>query len=252
MESILNVLNHPPKNAWNAVLTQLLCWSFRRFCVDRLTNDISGATWDSHFSLVADFAPPEFKPHLDAWLAPETLCQVGNLVELDTAFRSLIQNLDKAVDEDDTEAQEAIADFIDTELEKRLERWLGTLYAPYSIFPNQYEPDDRIDLTKLNAVLYLLRKQLVITAMTAARHRRNATHRHGHSASASATASASPSVPHPSTKKTRRRVRFSMEEGKQPSGDTRTSEATGDTGTSEQTGHAEVRHDNKEGQEKGA
>jgi hypothetical protein len=169
MESVIKVLSQPPKNAWSAVLTQLLCWSFRRFCVDRLTNDISGATWDSHLSLVADFAPPEFQPHLDAWLAPESLSHVSNLAELDRAFRALVDALDKAVDADNLEAQETLAEFIDTELERLLETWLGPTYAPYSIFPNQYEPDDSINITKLNAVLYLLKKNLVMTAL---RHRR--------------------------------------------------------------------------------
>jgi hypothetical protein len=51
--------------------------------------DLSGETplWDSHLSLVADFAPAQFKPHLDTWLAPETMAHVGNLKELDTIFR---------------------------------------------------------------------------------------------------------------------------------------------------------------------
>ena len=163
------LLQHPPKNAWNAVLTQLLSWSFRRFCVDRLTTDLSGSVvdglplWDSHFSLIADFAPPQFKPHLDNWLAPETLAHVGNLGQLDVTFRKLVSQMDAAVAAEDEATQDKLATLLDEEMGDLLEAWLGTNYAPYSIFPNSEEPDDSIDMTKLNAVNYLLQRQLNIT-----------------------------------------------------------------------------------------
>jgi hypothetical protein len=162
------LLQHPPKNAWNAVLTQLLSWSFRRFCVDRLTTDLSGSDanpplWDSHLSLMADFAPPQFKPHLDNWLAPETLAHVGNLGQLDVIFRQLVSQMDAAVAAEDEATQDKLATLLDEEMSDLLEAWLGTAYAPYSIFPNSEEPDDSIDMTKLNAVNYLLQRQLSIT-----------------------------------------------------------------------------------------
>jgi hypothetical protein len=161
------LLQHPPKNAWNAVLTQLLSWSFRRFCVDRLMTDVSGSDatglWDSHIELIADFAPPQFKPHLDNWLAPETLTHVGNLSQLDATFRHLVSQMDAAVAADDGDTQDELATLLDEEMGELLETWLGAAYAPYSIFPNSEEPDDSIDMTKLNAVIYLLGRQLTIT-----------------------------------------------------------------------------------------
>jgi len=167
-EAFVKILAHPPKNAWNAVLTQLLSWSFRRFCVDRLTTDLSGSDgtlplWDSHLSLMADFAPPQFKPHLDNWLAPETLAHVGNLGQLDVTFRQLVSQMDVAVLAEDEATQDKLATLLDEEMSDLLEAWLGTAYAPYSIFPNSEEPDDSIDMTKLNAVNYLLGRQLSIT-----------------------------------------------------------------------------------------
>jgi len=173
-ESFAKLLVYPPKNAWNAVLTQLLCWSFRRFCVDRLMNDISSPDlWDSHFTLVADFAPPEFEPHLDSWMVPENLVHVGNLGQLDQTFRSIVEILDKAVYEVDDEIQDELATLLDEEMTKLLEKWLGPVYAPYSIFPTIDEPDDSIDMTKLNAVNYLLGRQLLLSKL---KHRRM-THR---------------------------------------------------------------------------
>ena len=182
-EVFAKLLVTPPKNAWNAVLTQLLCWSFRRFCVNRLLldgGDLSGgvALWDSHFSLVTDFAPPQFKPHMDAWLAPETLANVPNLGELDAVFRRLVAELDKGVTVDDDDIQDGVATLLDEDIGILLEKWLGVSYAPYSIFPEPEEPDDSIDMTKLNAVNYLLNRQLVLTKL---KHRRM-THRTTHAA----------------------------------------------------------------------
>jgi len=167
---------YPPKNAWNAVLTQLLCWSFRRFCVVRLT-DLSGEIplWDSHFNLVDSFAPPQFKPHLDQWLAPENLTHVGNLGQLDTTFRTLVDELDKSVAAEDADAQDELANLLDEDMGQLLEAWLGTVYAPYSIFPEPEEPDDSIDMTKLNAVKYLLDRQILLTKMRI--QKRRVTHR---------------------------------------------------------------------------
>jgi hypothetical protein len=158
---------YPPKNAWNAVLTQLLCWSFRRFCVDRLTTDLSGESglWETHFNLVSDFAPPEFAPHLDTWLAPENLVHVGNLSQLDATFRELVAGLDKAVEAEDDGLQDTLATLLDEDIGRLLERWLGPVYAPYSIFPAPDEPDENINMTKLNAVNFLLGRQLLLSKM---------------------------------------------------------------------------------------
>ena len=167
-EGFAKLLSYPPKNAWNAVVTQLLCWSFRRFCVSRLTTDLSGSVaplWDSHFSLIADFAPPQFKDHLNQWLAPENITHVGNLGQLDATFRHLVAVMDRAVEAEDSGIQDDVATLLDEDMGELLERWLGTVYAPYSIFPNMEEPDDSIDMTKLNAVNYLLGRQLTLSRM---------------------------------------------------------------------------------------
>ena len=176
-EGFAKLLSYPPKNAWNAVVTQLLCWSFRRFCGARLTTDISGSAtdlWDSHFSLIADFAPPQFKPHLNQWLAPENIAHVGNLGQLDTTFRHLVTVMDGAVSAEDDDIQDDVATLLDEEMGELLEKWLGAVYAPYSIFPNSEESDDNIDMTKLNAVNYLLGRQLTLSRMV---KNRRITHR---------------------------------------------------------------------------
>ena len=65
---------------------------------------------------------------------------------------------------------------MDEDIGELLEKWLGAVYAPYSIFPNSEEPDDSIDMTKMNAVNYLLGRQLTLSRMVSTRNRR-ITHR---------------------------------------------------------------------------
>lgn len=143
-----------PKNAWNAVLTQLLIWSFRRFCVHRLSTD-NEELWDSHLELLRTHAPKGFEPYLDLWTDPEHMANIPNLSELDAYFRALVKQLDEVVTE---EEQDAISKILDEEMSPTLERWLGTAYAPYSLFPTPSDPDDTIDTTKLNAILYLFKR----------------------------------------------------------------------------------------------
>jgi hypothetical protein len=150
-----SILKYPPKNAWTAVLTQLLCWSFRRFCVEFLC-DSELDRWDSFFSLITEYAPPQFHPHLDHWLAPE---QIANIPDLNAYFHSTLDKLNKSIEENDEETQDKIASFFDEEMGPFLEKWLGPVYAPFSLFPLNGEPDTEINMTKLNAIVYLLGRQ---------------------------------------------------------------------------------------------
>jgi len=158
----MDPLKQKPKNAWNAVLTQLLIWSFRRFCVHRLTTD-DEELWDSHLDLLRAHAPKGFEPLLDTWTDPEHMANIPNISELDAYFRALVKQLDEAVTD---EEEDAISKILDEDMSPTLERWLGSAYAPYSLFPTPSEPDDTIDTTKLNAILYLLSIKQRNTAKT--------------------------------------------------------------------------------------
>jgi hypothetical protein len=161
MEEFKTLFQYPPKNAWNAVLVQLFCWCFRRFCVERLTvNDGTiSELWDSLFILTTDYAPLQIQPHLDQWLTPEHTENVSNLTELDRALRSIIIKLDTSISTDDLDTQDKISTFFDEEMSKLLEQWIGSVYAPFSLFPTPTDSDTEINITKLNAIVYLLGRQ---------------------------------------------------------------------------------------------
>ena len=159
MEEFKALFQYPPKNAWNAVLVQLFCWCFRRFCVERLMEGSMNELWDSLFTLAIDFSPPQLQPHLDQWLTPEHTENVSNLTELDRVLRSIIVKLDTSISTDDLDTQDKISTFFDEEMSKVLEQWIGSVYAPFSLFPTPTESDTEINITKLNAIVYLLGRQ---------------------------------------------------------------------------------------------
>jgi hypothetical protein len=139
-----------PRNSWDAVLTQVILWSFRRFCVAKLSSDTD--LWDDSIDLVTTYAPASFHPLLAEWLSPEKMGHLHRLTELDADLRALVVKLEG-------EEQEATAEYLDVGLSPEIETWLGAAYAPYSLFPTPDEPDETVDATKLNAIVLLLRIQ---------------------------------------------------------------------------------------------
>lgn len=150
-----SIFKYPPKNAWTAVLTQLLCWSFRRFCIELLNNS-ELEIWDTYFTLITEYAPPQFQPHLEHWLAPE---QIVHIPDLSAYFHTFIDKLNESIEKNDEETQDKIATFLDEDMSPLIEKWLGQVYAPFSLFPSSTDPDTSIDMTKLNAIVYLLKRQ---------------------------------------------------------------------------------------------
>jgi hypothetical protein len=158
---MLSLFKYPPKNAWGATLTQLLLWCFRRFCVihllDEKTTGEEDPLWSDSIDLITSYAPQDFKPHLNDWLTPEHMSQILELNTLDRELRALVVEMDAAVEAGDEERQDAISDFVDFQLRAAITKWLGATYAPYLLFPQEEEPDDEIDKTKLNSIVLLLK-----------------------------------------------------------------------------------------------
>ena len=183
------LVKQAPRSPWDAVLTQLVLWSFRRFCANRIiTGD--DTLWEDHISLLTEFAPPQFKPHLDEWI--EHLQSIPNLSDLDAKLRAIVADLEDEEKEDD------LSLLLDVDLSKQIQAWLGKTFAPFSLFPGEDDSDDSIDQTKLNSIVFLLKINRSIRRKTHRIHRlfaekkktrRNQEARKGdHSANAVATA----------------------------------------------------------------
>jgi hypothetical protein len=139
------LVKQAPRSPWDAVLTQLVLWSFRRFCANRIITG-GDSLWDDHISLLTEFAPPQFKPHLDEWI--EHLQSIPNLSELDGKLRTIVADLEDEEKEDD------LSLLLDVDLSKQIQAWLGKTFAPFSLFPGEDESDDSIDQTKLNSIVF--------------------------------------------------------------------------------------------------
>lgn len=173
VETIRALFKGVPTNSWDAILRQLLFWSARRFCVDRLANsnsriadplDLSGAVpvapadlWDTHFDLMEEFAPPAFMPYLREWLSPEHFQSLSKSYELDCALRALVVALDRSVFSEDEADQEVISSLLDDELPALFESWLGISFAPLHFFPTPEESDEDIGPAKLHSILLLMK-----------------------------------------------------------------------------------------------
>ncbi len=162
MDELETFFQTPPKSAWSALLPQILFWSFRRYCVARISQLDSSANeveplWEDVFDLVHSHIPEPLKKYVDDWFVPEHVEQIANLPDLDLALRKTVKDLENAILENDAEQQDEIADLLDEGLSAKIEKWLAPNYSHFSVYPTTEEPDDDIDETKLNAILYLLR-----------------------------------------------------------------------------------------------
>ncbi len=163
-----------PTNSWDAILRQLLFWSARRFCVDRLSGssvtkvaeplDLSGALpvepsalWETHFDLMEEFAPPAFFPYLREWLSPEHFQSLSKSYEIDLALRNLVTALDTSVFEESDEDQELLSSLLDDELPLLFEAWLGISFAPLLFFPTAEDSDEDVSPSKLHSILLLMK-----------------------------------------------------------------------------------------------
>lgn len=153
-----------PTTQWQAVLTQVLFLSFRRFCVERLEQETNSDTlWENVLDLITGYAPSHFKPHFDDWLMPEKIAQIRDLVELDGILRDLVAQIDVAVIENDDEKQDILADLLDSELYQLIKDWLGTRFHQLLVFPSDedLETDDtRLKFVILSLSIYSKRQNL--------------------------------------------------------------------------------------------
>ena len=144
-----------PTTQWQAVLTQLLFLSFRRFCVERLSQETNtDSLWDNSLDLITEYAPKHFKPYFDAWLQPEKIAQIRDLTDLDLTLREIVAQIDVAVIENDDEKQDGLAELLDSELHGLIKDWLGTRFQQLLLFPSDEEQES--DDTRLKFVILSL------------------------------------------------------------------------------------------------
>lgn len=163
-----------PTNKWEVLLPQVVLYSYKRFCMARLSEDpsallisdpldLSGgipitkdALWPSQIDLVSTFGPELFKPYIQEWWRPELAETVSALEELDVYLRELTVEFDEALVSEDVEKQNIIAELLEEDFYMYFDTWIPDEFRGYFFFPS-VEDEEKI-LPKLQHILFLLKE----------------------------------------------------------------------------------------------
>lgn len=156
------LLGPTPTTPWAALIPQLLLWSFRRFCKEKLIliSDILliEQVWEDFFELIHNYAPQGLQNVGSTWLAPEHIYGLhSSLEEYNAFFYDILESLDLALAEESDGAQTQITLFLDDQLRDTMLDWLGA-ENPLLIFPLSPEEDRRFsDGRFLGLIRYIMR-----------------------------------------------------------------------------------------------
>lgn len=139
-------------------MIQTLLWSFRRWSIYHLTADIEISSmreliWESHLDLVSQFAPKGLRDFALVWLNPGNVGgRADMLEELNTYFLKVVDEYDVALDQEDEEYQNALADFVDERITRILDLWLEGR-REYRIYPDVGASGEEFSVEKVYGVM---------------------------------------------------------------------------------------------------
>jgi hypothetical protein len=151
VERLKDLLGPVPTHPWCALIPQLLLWSFRRFCIEKLvdgtTVSLLQSVWDDHTELIQLYAPKGLQNVAGSWLTPDTLGKMHEPPEsYNVFFLDYLGVIDDALKGGDVEMQDKISDFLDTDIREVFAEWLGSSGDPKHqcllIYPQREEDDD--------------------------------------------------------------------------------------------------------------
>lgn len=161
MNQLKTLLGPKPNHPWGAIIPQVLLWSFRRFCFNKLVqiSEIleNEQLWDDHMELIHLYAPRGLESVASSWFSPESVDYVySSLEEYNMFFLEFLITVDEILISVDTEAENNVANFLDEEMGVIILEWLGEEYKPFLIFPMNSDSEDEFtdeQLTKLVTAL---------------------------------------------------------------------------------------------------
>jgi hypothetical protein len=115
---LIELLGPKPTHPWGALIPQVLLWSFRRFCIQKLvtTCDIplTEQLWDDYFELVSTYAPKGLNTIALEWLTPtNTEFVASSMEEYNRFFIEFLEIIDYVLKVDNDSIQDAITNFLD-------------------------------------------------------------------------------------------------------------------------------------------
>jgi hypothetical protein len=147
-DRLRTLLGPKPTHPWGALIPQLLLWSFRRFCVEKLLycldQPLSEQVWDDHLELVNRYCPHGLESVCATWLTEDNLALVhSSLEEYNAFFLDFVKVIDAALESDSEEEQAHVSEFLDETVRKLCREWvLGGTMEKFFIFPMEEDKDD--------------------------------------------------------------------------------------------------------------
>ena len=144
-KDLIRLLGPPPSHPWAALIPQVLLWSFRRFCVEKLVLSEGGleeSMCDDVLELVHKYCAKGLEVVSMDWFTPENIEQVSSPLEDYMAFfRGFCKELDVSVEANDDKRQDVLSEVLDESMGESITEWLKD-HPTLLIFPIDVEDDD--------------------------------------------------------------------------------------------------------------
>ncbi len=156
--SVSDLLKKSLGDPWSLLMIQTLVWCFRRWAIHYLTSDEVATSmreflWESHLDLVDQFSPPDLREFALIWLNPENVGdRADTLEELNAVFVNIVDAFDHALQTEDDDEQNALADFIDIRLTAIMDTVLAEKQQ-YRIYPTADESPDSFSTLKIYQIM---------------------------------------------------------------------------------------------------
>jgi hypothetical protein len=137
---LIELLGPKPTHPWGALIPQVLLWSFRRFCIEKLVQacntPLTDQMWDDYLELVSVYAPKGLNTIAVDWIIPENIGFVSSsLEEYNRFFIEFLDIVDHVLKVDDNDTQDAVSNFLDSTMGDIIEGWLSGDYRVFLIYP---------------------------------------------------------------------------------------------------------------------
>jgi hypothetical protein len=107
---------------------------------------LSGEIWTDPVDLVNRYSPKGLESDVVHWFHPDVIQTASLEIEaLDTFLKKIFGEFEHYLATNKDEQIQTLAKFLDEELPAIMLEWLGEVYRPLSIFPNEFEftPENR-------------------------------------------------------------------------------------------------------------
>lgn len=137
---LIELLGPKPTHPWGALIPQVLLWSFRRFCIQKLVTacdtPLTEQMWDDYLELISVYAPTGLNTIAMDWVIPENIQFVSSsLEEYNRFFVEFLDIVDTLLKVDDDDTQDSISTFLDSTMGEIIEGWLSGDCHVFFIFP---------------------------------------------------------------------------------------------------------------------